>query len=144
MQDQIDLMLRDMEDTNSDLYSMVFLRLGKTKEEFIKALTEGIEKANEPSFYGGYDTVYAGYTGINGRQIYFKFSAPEKEMQASVGSAAPFLDMYCGGVYLAELSPEILFKYVMPFYYKEFGTYSKAYADNVSVKAWHNFMVSAD
>ena len=120
--EQINLMMRDMEDEHSDLYQLVFTPLGMDKDSFTEDLTNGINTANKAAFYGGYDTVYAAYTFVNGRQLYFKFSAPKAEMDSAAGSAAPFLEMYNGGVYLVELSPQILLKYVIPYYYKEFGT----------------------
>lgn len=144
IQEQIALMLSDLNDESSDLYTLVFLRSGMSRDDFARELSDNIRTANELTFYGGYDTVYCGYTFIDGRQVYFKFSAPKKEMQAAVGSGAPFLEMYRGGVFLIELSPTILLKYVMPFYYKEFATFSKAYAQHPLVKEWKNFYVSED
>jgi len=142
--EQLELVKRDLANKESDLYLYVFLASGLTEEEFLAKMEENINLANEPTFYGGHDTVYCAYTYIDGNQVYFKFSAPKEEMKVAVGSSAPYLEMYRGGVYLQELGPNMLFKYAMAYYYKEFATYSASYADHPKVKSWKDFMISED
>ena len=144
IQEQIDLMVSDLEDNTSVLYNYVFLTSGLSKDEFKEMLESGIRNANGKSFYGGYDTVYAAYTYIEGRQVYFKFSAPKAEVENRLGGDAHFLELYPASIYLIEFGPDILMKYALPFYYREFGSYSKDLKDHPDVKNWKDFRVVVD
>ncbi len=143
--EQIELMRRDLNDEDSNLYGLLFSISGLPKEQFQLEMEDRIREANDSSsLFRDDHTVYCASKNIDGKQVYFKFSAPEEEMEKAVGSSAPYLSFYPGSITLSELGSDILIKYVMPYYYLEFGSFSKELQDHPMVKNWMFFTVTID
>jgi len=128
------LALKDLNNKESEFYKLVYIPYSKgedTKENWIKFTLQFMGKlfeAHIPNFYGEHGKLWAAYTFINGRQAYFKFTAPEDVVQD-----------YLGGFDFQTLND-----LAMPYYYKEFANWSSKLADHPSVKAWSSFTVSLD
>ena len=139
---QIDMMLEDLKNEKSDLYNFVFRYSGESEDEFAKKMCNEIKRVNTSSYYGDQGDTFAAYSS-DGKE-YFKFTAPMSEMESAVGADAPFLQMYRGGVYLSDLSPAVLEKYVMPLFYRAVYQNNPSLKNKDIFKDWHLFYVSLD
>lgn len=140
----LELLKRDLEDVNSDLHKVVIDKMDTSEDSFFSMMKDNIKKASKSGFYGEGDNVYAAYTFVAGRQVQFKFQAYDNEIKEALGNDAFFLNMYRGGIRLGELGTQILINRALPFYYLEFGTFSRGISQESAVKKWSEFGVSLD
>lgn len=140
----LELLKRDLEDVNSDLHKVVIDKMDTSEDSFFSMMKDNIKKASKSGLYGEGDKVYAAYTSVAGRQVYFKFNAYDNEIEEALGNDAFFLNMYRGGIRLGELGTQILINRALPFYYLEFGTLSRGISQEPAVKKWSLFDVSLD
>ena len=140
----LELLRRDVEDENSDLHEFVMDGMDMSKEEFISMMEKNIEWASKTRLDECDGDLYAAYTFMKGRQVYFKFLACDDEMEDALGNFTLFLEIYRGGITLADLSTAVLTDRALPFYYIEFGVFSKELSKEPAVRKWSRFNVSTD
>ena len=128
------LALEDLNNKDSQFYKLVYLPYvnnDDTKENWMAFVIQFIGKIFDtylPTFYGNHGKVWAAYTYIDYRQVYFKFTAPKEVIKNNLG----------------DIDFKTLNDFAMPYYYKEFANWSSKLAYDPDVKAWNYFTVSLD
>lgn len=140
----LELLRRDVDDENSDLHEFVMDGTNMSEEEFLSTMEKNIEWASRVRLNECDGELYAAYTFVEGRQVYFKFLACEDEMEDALGNFTIFLDLYRGGISLSDLGAAVLTERALPFYYLEFGVFSKELSQEPAVRKWGGFGVSRD
>lgn len=140
----LELLRRDVEDSTSDLHEIVMDGTNVSEEEFLSTMEKNIEWASRVRLDECDGDLYAAYTFVDDRQVYFKFLACDDEMEDALGNFTIFLDLYRGGISLSDLGTAVLADRALPFYYLEFGVFSKELSEEPAVRKWGGFGVSRD
>lgn len=140
----LELLRRDVEDSTSDLHEFVMDETNVSEEEFLSTMEKNIEWASRVRLDECDGDLYAAYTFVDDRQVYFKFLVCDDEMEDALGNCTIFLDLYRGGISLSDLGTAVLADRALPFYYLEFGVFSKELSEEPAVRKWGGFGVSRD